>query len=87
MLLNLLKNAAEAISEQGGQIGAGLSVSRHIMRLHGGTLVHFTKEGQTVFRMAFYHSGKQTEGETPYWYILPVYMDVGAHSLPGYYGR
>lgn len=100
VLLNLLKNAAEAISGEEGQIrielteekekiyldicnngqpisedvlpnifvpffttkhsgtGIGLSVSRYIMRLHGGTLTHFTKEGWTVFRMAFYHSGK-----------------------------
>lgn len=100
VLLNLLKNAVEAISEEGKQIrielteekektyldvynngqpiaedvlpnifvpffttkhsgtGIGLSVSRYIMRLHGGTLTHFTKDGWTVFRMAFYHSGK-----------------------------
>ncbi len=38
--------------------GIGLSVSRYIMRLHGGTLTHFTKGEWTVFRMAFYHSGK-----------------------------
>ncbi|SFK85160.1 sensor histidine kinase [Proteiniphilum acetatigenes] len=100
VLLNLLKNAVEAISGEGRQIrielteekektyldvcnngqpiaedvlpnifvpffttkhsgtGIGLSVSRYIMRLHGGTLTHFTKDGWTVFRMAFYHSGK-----------------------------
>lgn len=100
VLLNLLKNAAEAISGEGGQIrielweekekthldvcnngrpitedvlanifvpffttkhsgtGIGLSVSRYIMRLHGGTLTHFTREEWTVFRMTFYHSGK-----------------------------
>lgn len=98
VLLNLLKNAAEAISVQEGQIrivlteekeklhldicnngqpiaedvlpnifvpffttkesgsGIGLSVSRYIMRLHGGTLIHFTKGEWTVFRMTFYHS-------------------------------
>jgi len=100
VLLNLLKNAVEAISGEGRQIrielteekektyldvcnngqpiaedvlpnifvpffttkhsgtGIGLSVSRYIMRLHGGTLTHFTKDGWTVFRMAFYHSRK-----------------------------
>lgn len=100
VLLNLLKNAAEAISGEQGQIkielseekekmhldvcnngqpitedvlpnifvpffttkhsgtGIGLSVSRYIMRLHGGTLTHFTKGEWTVFRMTFYHSGK-----------------------------
>lgn len=36
--------------------GIGLSVSRYIMRLHGGTLTHFTKGEWTVFRMTFYHS-------------------------------
>ncbi|RNC64223.1 PAS domain-containing sensor histidine kinase [Proteiniphilum sp. X52] len=100
VLLNLLKNAVEALSGEEGRIrielteekektcldvcnngrpiaeevlpnifvpffttkpsgtGIGLSVSRYIMRLHGGTLTHFTKDGWTVFRMAFYHSGK-----------------------------
>ncbi len=98
VLLNLLKNAAEAIGEERGQIkieiteekdkvhldvsnngqpvaedilpnifipffttkqsgtGIGLSVSRYIMRLHGGTLTHFTHGGWTVFRMTFYPS-------------------------------
>lgn len=36
--------------------GIGLSVSRYIMRLHGGTLTHFVKGEWTVFRMTFYHS-------------------------------
>ncbi|SEA54066.1 Histidine kinase-, DNA gyrase B-, and HSP90-like ATPase [Porphyromonadaceae bacterium KH3R12] len=100
VLLNLLKNASEAIPGEEGQIrielmeenekiyldvcnngqpiaedilpnifvpffttkhtgtGIGLSVSRYIMRLHGGTLTHFNREGWTVFRMAFYHSSK-----------------------------
>lgn len=38
--------------------GIGLSVSRYIMRLHGGTLTHFVNGEWTVFRMAFYHSQK-----------------------------
>jgi len=100
VLLNLLKNAVEAISGEGRQIrielteekektyldvcnngqliaedvlpnifvpffttkhsgtGIGLSVSRYIMRLHGGTLTHFTIGEWTVFRMTFYHSEK-----------------------------
>lgn len=33
--------------------GIGLSVSRYIMRLHGGNLTHFVKDGRTVFRMTF----------------------------------
>lgn len=95
VLLNLLKNAAEAIGEDGGHIsiklqqekqkthldicndaapipeemlpnifvpfyttkasgsGIGLSLSRYIMRLHGGTLVHLTRNKWTVFRMTF----------------------------------
>ncbi|MDR1814912.1 MAG: PAS domain-containing protein [Tannerella sp.] len=33
--------------------GIGLSLSRYIMRLHGGKLIHYTsKDGRTVFRMA-----------------------------------
>jgi nitrogen fixation/metabolism regulation signal transduction histidine kinase len=36
--------------------GIGLSVSRYIMRLHGGKLQHTTsKEGMTVFRLTFLH--------------------------------
>lgn len=100
VLLNLLKNAVEAISGEEGQVrielseekekiyldisnngqpiaedvlpnifvpffttkqsgtGIGLSVSRYIMRLHGGTLIHFAKGEWTVFRMTFYHPGK-----------------------------
>lgn len=38
--------------------GIGLSVSRYIMRLHGGTLTHFTKDEWTIFRMTFYRAGK-----------------------------
>lgn len=95
VLLNLLKNAAGAVSGEEGQIrielseekekihmdvcnngqpiaedvlpnifvpffttkhsgtGIGLSVSRYIMRLHGGTLTHFTDSGWTVFRLTF----------------------------------
>lgn len=95
VLLNLLKNAAEAVPQGQGRIriklslegekvhldvcndgspipeeilpnifvpffttkesgsGIGLSVSRYIMRLHGGTLTHLTKEGWTIFRMVF----------------------------------
>ncbi len=34
--------------------GIGLSISRYIMRLHEGTLTHFTKKEWTVFRMAFH---------------------------------
>lgn len=37
--------------------GIGLSVSRYIMRLHGGTLTHFAKGEWTVFRMTFYQTG------------------------------
>ncbi len=33
--------------------GIGLSVSRYIMRLHGGNLKHYTKDGWTVFSMSF----------------------------------
>ncbi len=33
--------------------GIGLSVSRYIMRLHGGNLKHHTEGGQTVFSMVF----------------------------------
>lgn len=33
--------------------GVGLSVSRYIMRLHGGNLKHHTEDGWTVFRMVF----------------------------------
>jgi nitrogen fixation/metabolism regulation signal transduction histidine kinase len=33
--------------------GIGLSVSRYIMRLHGGNLKHHTKDGWTVFSMSF----------------------------------
>jgi len=33
--------------------GIGLSVSRYIMRLHGGNLKHHTKDGWTVFSMVF----------------------------------
>lgn len=33
--------------------GIGLSVSRYIMRLHGGNLKHHTKEGWTAFSMIF----------------------------------
>lgn len=97
VLLNLLKNAAEALSADGGQIkielsqekqnthldicnngapileevlpnifvpfyttkdsgsGIGLSLSRYIMRLHGGTLIHFTRGEWTVFRMTFHN--------------------------------
>ena len=94
VLVNLIKNAAEAIGQEGkikivlsksngktiidvcnnGQpipdellpnifipffttkesgTGIGLSVSRYIMRLHGGNLKHHTKEGWTCFRMVF----------------------------------
>jgi Signal transduction histidine kinase involved in nitrogen fixation and metabolism regulation len=95
VLVNLLKNASEAISGKGGLIkiemseekeklhldvcnngqpiaenvlpnifvpffttkntgtGIGLSVSRYIMRLHGGNLSHFTHHEWTVFRMTF----------------------------------
>ncbi|MDR2086033.1 MAG: PAS domain-containing protein [Dysgonamonadaceae bacterium] len=91
-LINLLKNAIEAIETGGGKIvfsagkqsihvansgklipadilphifvpffttkpsgsGVGLSVSRYIMRLHGGKLQHsVSKEGMTVFSMVF----------------------------------
>ncbi|MDR0422118.1 MAG: GHKL domain-containing protein [Proteiniphilum sp.] len=96
VLLNLLKNAIEAVPDERGEIGIelsekygklhldisnngvpvakevlpnifvpffttkrsgsgiGLSVSRYIMRLHGGTLTHFTKGPRTVFRMTFH---------------------------------
>lgn len=96
VLVNLIKNAAEAIepemkgilrllvSEKNGKVvinvcnngrtipedllpnifipffttkesgtGIGLSVSRYIMRLHGGNLKHHTKDGWTVFSMVF----------------------------------
>ena len=94
VLVNLIKNAAEAIGQDGqlkivsaksnGKItidvcnngqpipdellpnifipffttkesgtGIGLSVSRYIMRLHGGNLKHHTNEGWTCFRMVF----------------------------------
>lgn len=33
--------------------GIGLSVSRYIMRLHGGNLKHHTKDGWTIFSMVF----------------------------------
>ncbi len=33
--------------------GIGLSVSRYIMRLHGGNLNHYTSDGWTVFSMIF----------------------------------
>ena len=33
--------------------GIGLSLSRYIMRLHGGTLTHFTDGDWTVFRLTF----------------------------------
>ncbi len=33
--------------------GIGLSVSRYIMRLHGGTLTHFNDNEWTVFRLSF----------------------------------
>ena len=33
--------------------GIGLSLSRYIMRLHGGTLTHFTEGDWTVFRLTF----------------------------------
>lgn len=33
--------------------GIGLSVSRYIMRLHGGNLKHYTTDGWTVFSMIF----------------------------------
>ncbi|WP_029905008.1 PAS domain-containing sensor histidine kinase [Prevotella sp. 10(H)] len=33
--------------------GIGLSISRYIMRLHGGNLKHYTKDGWTVFSMIF----------------------------------
>ncbi len=33
--------------------GIGLSVSRYIMRLHGGNLKHHAEEGRTVFSMVF----------------------------------
>lgn len=33
--------------------GIGLSISRYIMRLHGGNLKHHTKDGWTIFSMVF----------------------------------
>jgi len=33
--------------------GIGLSISRYIMRLHGGNLKHYVKDGWTVFSMTF----------------------------------
>ncbi len=33
--------------------GIGLSVSRYIMRLHGGNLKHHVEDGRTVFSMVF----------------------------------
>lgn len=33
--------------------GIGLSISRYIMRLHGGNLKHHTEDGRTVFSMVF----------------------------------
>ena len=33
--------------------GIGLSISRYIMRLHGGNLKHHTKDGYTIFSMTF----------------------------------
>lgn len=33
--------------------GIGLSISRYIMRLHGGNLKHYAKDGWTVFNMVF----------------------------------
>ena len=33
--------------------GIGLSISRYIMRLHGGNLKHYAKDGRTVFSMTF----------------------------------
>lgn len=95
VLVNLLKNASEAISGKDGRIkiemseekeklhldvcnngqpiaedvlpnifvpffttkntgtGIGLSVSRYIMRVHGGNLSHFTRHQWTIFRMTF----------------------------------
>lgn len=39
-------------TKEGGS-GIGLSLSRYIMRLHGGNLKHHTKDGWTVFSMVF----------------------------------
>jgi nitrogen fixation/metabolism regulation signal transduction histidine kinase len=41
--------------------GIGLSVSRYIMRLHGGNLKHHASDGLTVFSMAFPKSQQTTD--------------------------
>lgn len=38
---------------KGSGSGIGLSISRYIMRLHGGNLKHHTKDGWTIFSMVF----------------------------------